>query len=76
MNSFSSFDTLSEEHPVQFMLMSEEAGLNLISRVFEPYFRMDDNLVSGYLTAISTYSSEFLAKQLNQIRFGEYTLLM
>lgn len=64
------------EQPVQFMLVSADAGLNLISKEFEPYFSVDETIMSGFLTAFTTFSNTYFTKRLNQLRFGEYTMLM
>lgn len=65
-----------EEQPVQFILVSADGGLNLISKEFESDFMMDETLISGFLTAFTTFSTMYFAKPLSQLRFGEYTLLM
>jgi hypothetical protein len=72
-NQFGSF---AKEQPVQFMLVSADAGLNLISKEFEPYLSVDETIMSGFLTAFTTFSSMYFTKRLNQLRFGKYTLLM
>lgn len=76
MKSKNQSDSSYGEQPVQFILVSADAGLNLISKEFAPDFTMDETLVSGFLTAFRTFSTMYFAKRLNQLRFGEYTLLM
>jgi len=68
--------TALREKPVQFILLSVDAGLNLISKTFDPHFDVDESLVSGILTALNTCSSEIFSQQLEKVCFGEYTLLM
>jgi hypothetical protein len=58
------------------MVMSAEAGLNLISETFDSHFDVDESIISGMLTALNTCSGEIFSKQLEKLCFGDYTLLM
>ncbi len=64
------------EEPVQFMLVAANAGFSLVNKVFEAGVGLNESLVSGFLTAISTFSEEIFSRPLERIKIGDYTLLM
>ncbi|MHA1908555.1 MAG: hypothetical protein ACW98Y_14735 [Candidatus Thorarchaeota archaeon] len=77
MELYQSFsNSASVERPVQFMLITVEAGLNIISKTYDPHFEVDETLTSGIITALNTCSGELFSQQLEQLSFGEYTMLI
>ncbi|MHA1481363.1 MAG: hypothetical protein ACTSQZ_08080, partial [Candidatus Thorarchaeota archaeon] len=65
-----------DEEPVQFMLVAAHAGFNLVTKEFQPSLRVDDSLVSGFLTALTSFADEVFAQPLNRVRIGDFTMLM
>ncbi|MFW9830009.1 MAG: hypothetical protein ACFFEY_20745 [Candidatus Thorarchaeota archaeon] len=37
---------------------------------------MDDEIISGFLAAFNTFSTEIFSKSINRLTFGEYIILM
>jgi len=65
-----------EEEPVQFLLVAAAGGVNLVTKSFQPGIAMDESLVSGFLSALSSFSEEVFSQSLDRVRIGEYTMLM
>ncbi|MHA1905396.1 MAG: hypothetical protein ACXADL_17170 [Candidatus Thorarchaeota archaeon] len=64
------------EEPVQFIVTAAQAGINLLTVEFQPCLGGDESLLSGYLTALSSFSNMFFFRSLDLIRMGEYVMLM
>ncbi|MHA1480269.1 MAG: tetratricopeptide repeat protein [Candidatus Thorarchaeota archaeon] len=67
---------IEEEEPVQFLLVAATGGVNLVTKSFQPGIAMDESLVSGFLSALSSFSEEIFSQSLDRVRIGEYTMLM
>ncbi|MHA1480268.1 MAG: hypothetical protein ACTSQZ_02440, partial [Candidatus Thorarchaeota archaeon] len=67
---------LEEEEPIQFLLVAAAGGVNLVTKSFQPGIAMDESLVSGFLSALSSFSEEVFSQSLDRVRIGEYTMLM
>jgi len=67
---------IADEEPIQFMLIGAHAGFSLVTKEFQPSLRVDDSLVSGFLTALTSFADEVFAQPLNRVKIGDYTMLM
>ncbi|MHA1479907.1 MAG: tetratricopeptide repeat protein [Candidatus Thorarchaeota archaeon] len=67
---------LEEEEPIQFLLVAAAGGVNLVTKTFQPGIAINESLVSGFLSALSSFSEEVFSQSLDRVRIGEYTLLM
>jgi len=65
-----------KEDPIQFMLIAAFGGFNVVSKEFQKGFRVDESLVSGFLSALTSFSDEVFAMPLDRIKVGEYIMLM
>ncbi|MBD3192143.1 MAG: tetratricopeptide repeat protein [Candidatus Heimdallarchaeota archaeon] len=69
---------LSEEEPIMILLISK-SGISIFSKTFKKGYNMDqmnEQLVSGFLTAINDFSGRVFASSLDRARLGEYNLVM
>ncbi len=67
---------LPEEEPIQFLLVAATGGFNLVTKAFQPRMAVDESLVSGFLSALSSFSEEVFSQSLDRVRIGQYTMLM
>ena len=65
----------TSEEPISFFLL-DEGGIKIASLDFSPRERIDENLMSGFFSAIQAFSDEVFAQNINQIQLDEYTLLL
>lgn len=63
------------DEPIQFMLMSAHGGFCIVSKEFQTSFKVDESLVSGFLSAITSFSDEVFSMPLDRIKVGDYILL-
>ncbi|TFG18475.1 MAG: tetratricopeptide repeat protein [Promethearchaeota archaeon] len=64
-----------EEEPVMIIIISE-GGIPTFSKLFTDTFVVEDDLISGFLSAFNTFSGELFSKGLDRASFGEFTLIM
>ncbi|MBD3404768.1 MAG: tetratricopeptide repeat protein [Candidatus Lokiarchaeota archaeon] len=64
-----------KDQPIQFMLLSAHEGYCIVSKEFETSFKVDESLVSGFLSAITSFSDEVFSLPLDRIKVGEFILL-
>ena len=64
------------EEPIQFMLMAAYGGYNVVSKEFQEGFKVDESLVSGFISALTTFSDEVFSQPLDRIKVGEYIMLL
>ena len=67
---------LKEEEPIQFLLIAAHAGFNLFTKIFEGEASVNESLVSGFLTALATFSEEVFSQTLERVKIGEYVMFM
>lgn len=65
-----------DEEPVLLNLTAVESGISLISVEFQPDMNSDEVLLSGFLAAFRSMSDLMFQLSFDEVRFGEYTLLM
>ncbi|MDF1540216.1 MAG: tetratricopeptide repeat protein [Candidatus Thorarchaeota archaeon] len=63
------------DDPIQFMLVSAHGGICLVSMEFQTSFKSDESLVSGFLSAITSFSDEVFSLPLDRIKIGDYIML-
>ncbi len=66
---------IATDDPVQFMLMSAHGGFCIVSKEFQTTFNVDESLISGFLSAITSFSDEVFSLPLDRIKVGEYFIL-
>ena len=64
------------EEPVQFMLIAAHGGYSVVSKEFQEGFKVDESLVSGFLSALTSFSDEVFSQPLDRVKVGEYILLL
>ncbi|MHA2307560.1 MAG: hypothetical protein ACXACU_19440, partial [Candidatus Hodarchaeales archaeon] len=64
-----------DEEPV-LLLVIAEGGVLLFSFPFKADWERDNELFGSFLSAISSFSQEFLAEGLDRVKFGQYTIIM
>ncbi|MHA1576718.1 MAG: tetratricopeptide repeat protein, partial [Candidatus Thorarchaeota archaeon] len=67
---------LEDEVPIQFLFVAAHAGFNLYTKIFEGEASVNESLVSGFLTALSSFSEEVFAQTLERVKIGEYMMFM
>ena len=67
---------LVKEDPIQFMLVAAYGGFSVVSMEFQEGFKVDESLVSGFLSALTSFSDEVFAMPLDRIKVGDYIMLM
>jgi hypothetical protein len=58
------------------LLVIAEGGVLLFSFPFKADWERDNELFGSFLSAISSFSQEFLAEGLDRVKFGQYTIIM
>ncbi|MFX0064681.1 MAG: tetratricopeptide repeat protein [Candidatus Hermodarchaeota archaeon] len=66
---------LPEEEPVMVLILTG-GGTSLFSKYFSSKNEVDDQLFSGFLTAIQAFGKELFAQNLDRIKLEAYTLLL
>ncbi len=66
---------IKEEDPIMILLISE-GGTPTFSNLFADTFMVEDDLISGFLSAFNTFSGELFSEGLDRASFGEFTLIM
>lgn len=66
---------LIPELPV-FLLIIGEGGFPLFSNQFTEKYTFEEGILSGFLSAFNSFSSELFSKALDRAKFGEYKILM
>jgi tetratricopeptide (TPR) repeat protein len=66
---------LVDEEPT-LILIIDEGGSLLFSYKFVEDFSYEEDVISGFLTAFTTFSGELFSKGLDRAKFGEDTILM
>ena len=64
-----------EENPIMILIISE-GGTPTFSNLFTDIFMVEDDLISGFLSAFNTFSGELFSEGLDRASFGEFTLVM
>jgi tetratricopeptide (TPR) repeat protein len=64
-----------EEEPIMILVISE-GGTPTFSNLFADTFMVEDDLISGFLSAFNTFSGELFSEGLDRASFGEFTLIM
>ncbi len=65
----------TSEEPISFFLL-DEGGIKIASLDFCPREQIDENLMSGFFSAIQAFSDEVFAQNINQIQLEDFTLLL
>ncbi|MFX0091385.1 MAG: tetratricopeptide repeat protein [Candidatus Hodarchaeota archaeon] len=58
------------------VLILDERGLSLFSKVFSSGSKFEDQLMGGFLMAIQSFSTQVFAQTIDRVKFEDYTLLM
>jgi len=66
---------LVDEQPTLLLIIAEGGAL-LFSHKFVEEFSYEEDILSGFLTAFTTFSEELFSKGLDRAKFGEDTILM
>jgi tetratricopeptide (TPR) repeat protein len=66
---------LVHEEPVLLLIIGE-GGFPLFSTQFTQKHYLKEDLISGFLAAFNSFSSELFSKGLDRAKFGEHTILM
>ncbi|MFW9996903.1 MAG: hypothetical protein ACFFD4_32980, partial [Candidatus Odinarchaeota archaeon] len=66
---------ISKEEPISVMILNK-TGICLFSKKFDRSIVIDEQLMSGVLSAINRFSSDLFSGSLDRIKVGEYTLLV
>ncbi|MHA2035087.1 MAG: tetratricopeptide repeat protein [Promethearchaeota archaeon] len=66
---------LVHEQPTLLLIIGEGGSL-LFSHKFVKNFQYEEDVISGFLTAFTTFSGELFSKGLDRAKFGEDTILM
>ncbi|MFX0090579.1 MAG: tetratricopeptide repeat protein [Candidatus Hodarchaeota archaeon] len=66
---------VSEEEPV-WLLILDDAGLSLFSKIFLSESKLNEHMIGGFLTAIQAFSAEAFSQTIDRVKLEEYTLLM
>lgn len=66
---------LTPEEPVLLLIITEGGSL-LFSNTFSDEFKVEEDIISGFLTAFNTFSSEIFSKGLDRAKFGENTIIL
>ncbi|MFX0043408.1 MAG: TIR domain-containing protein [Candidatus Hodarchaeota archaeon] len=64
-----------EEQPVVLLILIE-GNILLLSYPFSEKWKQDDNLLTSFLSAFSTFRDEYFSQGLDRAKFGEETLLL
>ena len=66
---------LDDEHPTVLLILAEGGAL-LFSYPFSNEWKIDEDLFSSFLSAFSSFSTEFFSKGLDRAKFGDDMMLM
>jgi tetratricopeptide (TPR) repeat protein len=66
---------LIDEEPI-LILITAEGGILLFSNTFTEDVGIEEELLSGFLTAFNDFSGELFSKNLDRAKFDDYTILM
>lgn len=66
---------ITPETPVLLLIIGQ-GGFPLFSNQFEEGHQFEEDLLSGFLDAINSFSGELLSKQLDRVKFEDYMILM
>lgn len=66
---------ITPEIPVLLLIIGQ-GGFPLFSNQFEKEYKIEEDLLSGFLEAINSFSGELLSKQLDRVKFEDYMILM
>ncbi len=66
---------LTPEVPVLLLIITEGGSL-LFSNTFSEELKFEEDIISGFLTAFNTFSSEIFSKGLDRAKFGENTIIL
>jgi len=66
---------LAHEEPVLLLIITED-GTCLFSNSFSEDFPIEEDLVSSFLTAFSSFSEELFSEGLDRAIFGDYIILL
>ncbi len=69
------FSDKLDETPVLLMIVSEN-GLPLHSKNFSSEIQGNPHLMSGFVSAVHTFSKEIFARTLDRLKVGEYTVVV
>ncbi|MHA1931346.1 MAG: hypothetical protein ACW96X_02335, partial [Promethearchaeota archaeon] len=58
------------------LLIIGEGGFPIFSTQFGENYKLEEDLISGFLTAFNNFSSELFSKGLDRAKIGEYMILM
>ncbi|MDX1798318.1 MAG: tetratricopeptide repeat protein [Candidatus Lokiarchaeia archaeon] len=64
-----------DENPIMLLVIST-GGILTFSMLFAESFNVEDELISGFLSAFNSFSGELFSEGLDRASFGKYTLLM
>jgi tetratricopeptide (TPR) repeat protein len=64
-----------DENPIMLLVIST-GGILTFSMLFAESFNVEDDLISGFLSAFNSFSGELFSEGLDRASFGKYTLLM
>ena len=62
-------------NPIMLLVIST-GGILTFSMLFAESFNVEDDLISGFLSAFNSFSGELFSEGLDRASFGKYTLLM
>ncbi|MHA2325977.1 MAG: tetratricopeptide repeat protein, partial [Promethearchaeota archaeon] len=66
---------LMKEEPVLLLIITE-GGVPVFSYPFADEWNQEDELFASFMSAITSFSSEFFSEGLDRVKFGHYTVLM
>jgi hypothetical protein len=66
---------IEDEEPVLLLIIAE-GGILLFSFPFTEDWERDNELFGSFLSAITSFSQEFLAEGLDRVKFGQHTVIM
>ncbi|MHA2325285.1 MAG: tetratricopeptide repeat protein [Promethearchaeota archaeon] len=66
---------LVNEDPLLLLIITE-GGVPVFSYPFADEWNREDDLFASFLSAITSFSSEFFSEGLDRMKFGKYTVLM
>ena len=66
---------LSDESPLLLLIICE-GGVLLFSYPFTEDWERDNELFGSFLSAISSFSNDFLSQGLDRVKFSEFTVIM
>lgn len=67
-------ESIDEQSTV--LLILAEGGVLVFSYPFSNEWKVDEDLFSSFLSAFTSFSSEFFSKELDRVKFGDEMMLM